>query len=194
MDNSQLPLIFKVIRTLDTLEIPYFLGGSYASGVHGEYRQTADADVIADVPLDKARALSEALQDEFYSDVETIRDAIRRRSCFNFIHLKSAFKIDIFLPRWRSFEREQMSRRELYTFNEGTEPVYIASAEDAIIAKLEWYRDGGEVSDRQWRDILGMLSAGADHLDYPYLATMADDLGVADLLRTALKETEPLRG
>ena len=62
------------------------------------------------------------------------------------------------------------------------------SAEDTVLRKLQWYRTGGEVSDRQWRDVLGVMVANRGGLDQRYLDTWAKRLQVEDLLRRAERE------
>jgi hypothetical protein len=122
-------------------------------------------------------------------DDEMIRDAIRAHRNFNIIHLESFFKVDIFISKEREFDRLQMVRRLPYVLS--TEPeqsAYVASAEDTILAKLEWYRIGGEVSDRQWRVILGVMKVQAGKLDMEYLQRGARLLRVADLLDRAIQE------
>ena len=99
------------------------------------------------------------------------------------------FKVDIFIPKYRPFDRQQLARREKQVI--GTEPdqtAYVASAEDIILAKLEWYRLGGEVSERQWRDVQGLLEVSGNRLDQNYLRRWAATLNVSELLERALSE------
>ena len=102
-----------------------------------------------------------------------------------------AITLDVFIAKPRRFDQMQLRRRRLEVVS--TEPerrAYVATAEDIVLAKLEWYRQGGEVSDRQWRDILGVLKVQAGRLDLDYLQKWAAELNVADLLQRALKESE----
>jgi len=179
-----------VVEALEALGVPYLIGGSLASAVHGVVRTTLDADLLADLQLEHAEPLAQALGTAFYVDVESIRDAIRRRSSFNVIHLETMFKVDIFILRQRPFDQTQLQRRTKQVI--ATDPereVYVASAEDTVLAKLEWYRRGGEVSDRQWQDVLGVLRVQGSRLDLAYLQHWATSLGVSDLLAKALAET-----
>jgi len=176
-----------VIEALNALNIPYFVGGSLATAVHGVARATMDVDLVADMRAEHAQPLVRALGSEFYADAEMIRDAVRERSSFNVIHKPTMFKVDVFIPKGRPFDRSQFARRIVQSLTEeGTDEIYIASPEDNILAKLQWYRLGGEVSDRQWNDILSVLRVQGERLDRPYLCRWAKELGVTDLLEEAL--------
>jgi len=178
-----------VADILDTLGVSYAIGGSLASAVHGVMRATMDADLVADLRPEHVEPLVRALGDAFYADAEMIRSAIRRRSAFNLIHLETMFKVDIFVARPRPFDRSQLARRQLHLLSEKPERrAYVSSAEDTILSKLEWYRQGGEVSERQWRDVLGVLKVQGDRLDREYMQRMAAELGVSDLLEQAFEE------
>jgi hypothetical protein len=189
MPTDPIEVILTVVAALDRVGVAYYIGGSFASGAHGVYRATAGVDMVADLRDDQIEALVRALETEFYADAEMMRDAVRHRASFNLLHLATGFKVDIFVPRDRAFDRAQFERRTLYPLrDESPSGAYIASAEDSILAKLEWYRLGNEVSDRQWTDILGMLKVQGTALDVPYLRRWADALGLADLLERALTD------
>jgi hypothetical protein len=193
MQNEPLEVTLKVTGIFEKLGIPYLIGGSLASTLYGLVRTTQDADIVAEMRLEHLEPFVVALQAEFYVDDEMIAESIQRNSSFNLIHRETFFKVDVFIPRPRPFLQAQLARaqRQVFTF-EPASPVSakFASPEDTILSKLEWYRLGGEVSERQWRDILGVLKTRAGELDLSYLKKWAGELKVSNLLERALREAE----
>lgn len=189
MADDPIAVTLIVAAVLDALGVPYLVGGSMASTVHGLVRTTLDADMVAQLKVEHVEPLVRALQPAFYIEADDIRDAIEHHSSFNVIHLDSMFKVDIFVPRGRLYDAAQFAHRTLQTTSAGPEhPLYFASAEDTVLTKLEWYRLGGETSERQWRDVIGVLRVQQDRLDVPYMRRWAATLGVVDLLERALAE------
>lgn len=179
----------KVTRVFERLDIPYLIGGSLASTLYGMVRTTQDSDIIAEMRLEHVQPFVESLQNEFFIDEEMITESIQRNSSFNIIHRDTMFKVDVFIPRPRPFHQSQLARAQKQTFSLDSEvSANFSSAEDTILSKLEWYRMGGEVSDRQWRDILGVLKTRAGDLELDYLRKWAKELKVSDLLERALKQ------
>jgi hypothetical protein len=190
VQNEPLEVTLKVTEAFEKLGVPYLIGGSLASTLHGMVRTTQDSDVIAEMRPEHLQPFVLALQDEFYIDEEMIAESIQHNSSFNMIHRETMFKVDVFIPRPRPFLQAQLARAQRQTFSFETEiSAKFASPEDTILAKLEWYRMGGEVSDRQWRDILGVLKTRAGELDLEYLRKWGGELNVGDLLERALKES-----
>jgi hypothetical protein len=188
-DTELLEAVARVVVAFESLGVDYLIGGSVASSVFGEPRQTMDADLLARLLGRHAEPLVKQLAGEFYADLPAIMTAIRNQGSFNLIHLESMSKVDVFVS-WRSpFGQSQLSRRAKKTVGQISPlELYFASAEDTVLAKLDWYRKGGEISDRQWRDLLGVLKVQAGTLDRDYLKRWADELGVADLLHRAMEQ------
>lgn len=178
-----------VTGVLDALSIPYVIGGSMASILHGMLRTTMDVDIVADIQPSQVDPFVAAFQDAFYADDQMIRQAVQRRSSFNLIHLKTMFKVDVFLTKARAFDQQQLTRRVAVSMGDDeSESAWVLSAEDIVLAKLDWFRMGGESSERQWRDILGVLKAQQKQLDIPYLWQWAEELDLMLLMERALHE------
>ncbi len=191
MPDEPIAVALQVIDALDALGVPYMIGGSLASAVYGVARSTLDVDLVADLHMEQAELLAAALRDAFYVDVDAIRDAIGHQGSFNVIHLETMFKVDIFVLKRRPYDQAEFARRtEQVVASEPERMACVASAEDTVLTKLEWYRMGGEVSERQWRDVLGVLKGQAGRLDLAYLRRWAAPLGVAELLERALLVVE----
>ncbi|MBI5302274.1 MAG: hypothetical protein HY868_09060 [Chloroflexi bacterium] len=191
MITEPIAVTLLVIEALEKLGVRYLIGGSLASAVYGEPRSTMDADLVADLRLEHAEPLARALSGAFYVDAEAIRDAVKHQRSFNAIHMETMFKVDVFAQKNRPYDKAQFARRVAQIV--ATEPertAFIASAEDTILSKLEWYRLGGETSERQWRDVLGVVKMQGARLDLDYLRQWSTQLGVTDLLERVLKEAK----
>src|SRR2546423_15657575 len=178
-----------VAGVLEQQRIAYVLVGSLASSIHGMFRSTADIDIVADVHSEQVIPLLTALQENFYVDEHAVRDAIDRRQRFNAIHFDSVFKVDIFIPKADEFSRKQIERRELRKLAPDVEQmVYVATAEDTILAKLRWYNSGGRISSTQWTDVVGIIGGSSSTLDVDYLRDWAETLSLTELLDRAFRE------
>ena len=188
--SSAVEAVAKLLETLDRLEIPYLIGGSVASSVHGIARPTMDADIVADLKPDQVDELSSLLQPHFYADPIMMREGLSRGRSFNLIHYATSFKVDIFPLKSDPYSRESFARRRFEQSKSFGEPIEcaVATAEDTVLRKLEWYRAGGETSERQWNDLRGIRMVSGAILDYEYLRKWALYLKVDDLLERLLAE------
>jgi hypothetical protein len=172
---------------LDRLRIRYLVGGSVATLVHGEPRNTQDVDLVIEIDRSRADELAAALQAQFFANPEFLHLALRERIAFNAVHRTTGLKLDFFILSDRPYGRIEMDRATHESIAPGC-TIRVATAEDCVLTKLDWYRKGDEVSDRQWRDVQGVLKVQRERLDLHYMHRWAPELGVADLLERALRD------
>ncbi len=187
-----LPAVTPVIEVLERLRVPYHIGGSFAISSYGVPRASVDVDVIAELQPGHVDSFADLLEDRYYVSRERVREAIRERGSFNLVHLDTMMKVDVFVPELIPFARqEQMrARPENFEFAPSPRVFFVKSPEDLALRKLRWYRQGGEASERQWSDVVGLLKAQAGRLDRDYMIRWATELGVSDLLDRAMSEAE----
>ncbi|MFL6195489.1 MAG: hypothetical protein ACJ75H_15035 [Thermoanaerobaculia bacterium] len=186
--EEALMVVLEVIRPLDRLGVPYAVGGSLASSFHGIPRTTQDADLVADLRPQHVQPLVAELSQTFYISPERAAHAVSRRSSFNIVHLATGIKVDIFILKGEPLALQEMLRRKSLPVPGSGVSIQVASAEDTILQKLQWYRLGNQVSERQWQDVLGVLKISGKDLDHDYLKEWAARIGVEDLLREALDD------
>jgi hypothetical protein len=179
-------LLANIGQRLAAAGIPYMVTGSVASSFHGEPRATRDLDLVIDPSLQALhRFVSELPAETFYVDRDAAEAALAERSQFNVIDQASGWKVDLMIRKDRPFSIQAFKRRlpaELL----GTR-TFLATAEDVVIAKLEWSRAGG--SERQLRDVIGILTV-TDRLDYRYLERWVERLELGDLWAKVRRELE----
>jgi len=171
--------LVRVVAMLDAAKIPFMVAGSFASATHGMPRTTQNLDLVIDPPTAEALdAIVRAMpEDDYYVDPNTAREAFRYRSMFNVIDHASGWKVDFIIRKNRDFSREEFARRQAASIL-GV-PVYVASPEDTIVSKLEWSRMSGG-SERQRRDIAGVVATLRDQLDRAYIERWVHELSLSD--------------
>lgn len=190
--QDPISLARKIADILELLDIPYMVGGSVASSLLGESRATLDLDLAIALNATQAQQLLAAMQGDFYISESAVSEALASNSfskSFNVIYLSSLEKADIFILRDEPFSRSKMSRRQLHvTDSDATKSIYIYSPEDIILQKLRWYKITRRESEKQWRDVLGVLKMQGETLDFDYLWQWAESLKVTDELGRSLQE------
>lgn len=190
MSSDPILLAIRVAEIFEAIGVPYLVGGSLASSVVGEPRSTLDIDMVVEISESQIDRLIVAFQEEFLVEPASLQRAVRDESSTNLIHLDSATKVDLFVIGKSSLEQTQMSRRrKVLVAKDPDRFLYFYTPEDILLQKLRWYRLGEESSDRQWRDVIGIIRVQAGALDADYLCRAAREFGVSDLLERALAET-----
>jgi hypothetical protein len=171
-------LLERLTQRLDAAGIPFMIAGSFASTAHGLPRTTQDLDVVIDPSPNALDAFVKALPpDEYYVDADAAGDALRNRAMFNVIDNASGWKVDFIVRKNRPFSREEFARRMKLRLLDVL--VFVASAEDTIVAKLEWSKASGG-SERQRRDIAGIVVTSGASLDLAYVERWVKDLDLQD--------------
>lgn len=173
-----------VVAALERVGVPYTVGGSLASSFSGEPRASIDADILVDMTAAQATLFLDALGEDFYADADALQRAVASGSSTNLIHFESSIKVDLFVAGSVLDARELERRRRVEVAPNCS--WYIHSPEDILLQKLVWYRQGGEISDRQWRDAIAILVVQGSRLDRAYLTSTAALIGVSGLLERAL--------
>jgi hypothetical protein len=190
-ESADLEVLSEFAAILEELGIGYAVGGSIASSVYGQVRFTQDADVTVEPFDDKVEKFYKELKSNFYIGETAMYEALSQRKSFNVIHIASAFKIDVFIRKDAQFNKQILDRRRLLKLDDSIERLFcVVSPEDIVLLKLQWYREGGRSSEKQWQDVLGVLRVQKDQLDAEYLKKWADTLGVAALFDNAMSEIE----
>jgi hypothetical protein len=166
----------------------YFVGGSLASSLQGEPRATNDVDIVLELPLGRIREFVAALGSDFEVDVDTLREALLTGTSCNIFFLPVLTKVDLFGVGPSPYDELEFSRKRPVLVREPDVSLVVKSPEDTVLRKLWWFRKGGEVSERQWRDVVQVLRFSGQGMDDAYLERWADGLGVADLMQRARAE------
>jgi len=190
MLTDPISLALDIAVIFNALNIPYLVGGSVASTLMGEPRATEDVDIVADLTIDKLIPLLQALQPRFYVSEDAVRDAIRFKRSFNLIDNDSLGKVDVFILKDNPFPQIEFQRRRSQLVRQNPDQMLVLpTPEDIILQKLVWYRMTKNESQRQWRDVLGVMKLQGDRLDFEYLQKWAKELSLSDLLETACTES-----
>lgn len=191
MIEDPMAIAYKIIDKLNLLNIPYYIGGSVASSLQGEARFTENIDLVIYLELSQVEVFIETFSSDFYVSDVAVKDAILGiSSYFNLINFESLEKADIFISRSDDFSRSQMNRRQLYVPEDNPEQAfYLCTPEDTVLQKLVWMRIAQNESQKQWRDILGVLKIQRERLDLDYLWQWSEYLNLSASLNQALQQS-----
>ena len=181
-------LLARVIPLLEAANIQHMIAGSFASTYHGEPRTTQDIDIVIDGSMKALEAFVSSLDTEsYYCDLDAAVDAHKRHGQFNLVDMQSGWKIDFIVRKDRAFSIAEFGRRQ--SANLLGCDVFVATAEDTIIAKLDWARHSG--SERQLRDVASILAVSGDQLDQDYIEKWITSLGLQSLWNRARTRLRP---
>ena len=186
MGPSHLDLAVDIAKLLEDIGVRYVIGGSVASSLIGEPRSTVDVDIAVELGDQDLEPFFERVRPSFYVPETDAARAVHEKDSFTIIHNDAALKIDLFVLGDGLLDVNQIGRR--VSFQVPSQPpasLWITSPEDQVLRKLDWYRQGGQVSDRQLRDIVAILQINRQSLDYGYLTETAELVGLSQLLREA---------
>jgi hypothetical protein len=170
--------VLENLRTaLDSVGVPYMVTGSLVSSVHGVPRATQDIDVVIEPSREQLSALMEYFGEPSYdSDTDDALDALRRRSMFSVVDRRGIWKIDFIVRKERPFSKRELGRRQKVEILGVS--LYAATAEDVLLAKLEWAKLGE--SERQIRDVAGIIQIQGANLDIDYVERWVAALEIED--------------
>lgn len=186
---TPLDLVVRIGSVLDDLGVDWVLGGSLASSIIGEPRSTLDIDLAVALQGRDVAPLMAAVRDDFYVSEELVLEAVDHGSSFNLLHYETAIKIDVFVLSDDPLDQRQLSGRQAVEVDSGHR-VWIGSPIDPVLRKLRWFQSGGQVSDRQWRDVMAILTVQAQRIDHTALLAAADQLGLGPLASRAIAELD----
>jgi hypothetical protein len=182
---TPLDLVVQIGAILDDVGLDWVLGGSLASSLVGEPRATLDIDVAVVLERRNVEALVAAVRADYYVSEPMVLEAVEHGSSFNLLHFGTGFKIDVFVLTDDALDRRQLAGRQTVTLDDGT-TIWVGSPIDQVLRKLRWFQSGGEVSDRQWRDVMAILTVQAQRIDHAELLAAADQLGLGPLASRAI--------
>ncbi len=185
--QDSISLAGELHQILESVNIPYYVSGGVASSIHGEPRSTRDLDLVIEIQRDQINLLVTTLEAAgYYCPAGAVEDLQQGRDrMLNITHTETIANADLYVTDTSAFAALQMARRRLLDV-EGMPNFWLISPEDLLLQKLVWGR--GSQSEKQWRDVLGILKLQADFLDYGYLTEWAENLGLVDLISQAFTE------
>lgn len=188
--------VHPILSAFDELHVPYYLGGSIASSLHGMQHMAQDIDLIVDLPEQSLPSLLPLFQQHYVFDGNMAFQTAREQASFSLVHLNSLMKIDLVFTNMDEFN---VSMRQLITrhiLDEQRSPLPIASAYEMILFKLQRYQEkershaNGMHDDAEWNDILGMLKVQGTALNLTFLERWSKKLCILDALRKALIDAD----
>jgi hypothetical protein len=188
MSNSE-DFLKNMVTALGDSGIAYMVSGSVASSFHGQPRATNDVDIVIAPTEKQLESFLQSIAAEYYLSTNAARDALRHKSMFNVIDVESGWKADFIFRKDRAYSAQEFQRRR--SVNMMDQNIFIVSAEDAILSKLEWTK--GRLDSQQFRDAMGIAVVQWNDLDQGYLRKWAKQLDVENALDQLIEEVKKLK-
>ena len=182
--SDPISMVYELHPFFENLGIPYYVTGGVAASCHGEPRSTLDLDLVIEIEQSDIDLLGTALTEAgFYvpeTNLENVINGSEATLCVT--HQTQCVKVDITISKGLAFDRSKMQRRELVD-----DAFYVCSPEDTILQKLRW--GSASRSEKQWRDVQGILRIQGDSLNLEYLKDWAKQLRLSEQLSKAFEDS-----
>ena len=183
---TAMDLVTRVIDALEALHIPYMVVGAFSVNVYGRPRSTEDADFVIELGDTPVSSLVGELGGDFVLDPQLSFETVTATSRYRLDHKNSLFLVELFLLSEDPHDRERFARRSEGDI--GGRRVFVPTAEDVIITKLRWSRQGQRAKDSE--DVLNVLKVQAGRLDYDYIRRWCDRHGTRSLFEALFVESQ----
>jgi hypothetical protein len=170
---DEFKILKNVVQKLNENKIPYMISGSVAMNYYTQPRMTRDIDIV--IEAKDADKFYNLFKQDYYIDLEMIKNAIANQQMFNIIHLKEVIKIDFIIKKSSEYRITEFSRKKKVKIDNFY--IFIVSIEDLVISKLVWVKNS--CSEVQLRDVSNLLK---EKVDLDYIKKWSGKLKLSDLL------------
>ena len=164
-------------------ELRYLIGGSVASGIWGEPRQTNDVDIEIWLSHSNKKRFLKVCEPPYHaspSEVDQAIDLIDEYRMVQVMQVDEVLKFDCFLQGHSPIDEDAYMHAVMAELQPGR-PIRVACAEHILVQKMRWFVAGNRVSERQWKDILAVARV-SQSLDWPLVESWSRLLGLEDLV------------
>lgn len=182
-------LLYKIVNILQNLKIPYAITGGFAVAVWGKPRFTADIDIIVELIPENIKSLTKALllvDKDVYISEEAMRDALERKSEFNFIHPQTGLKVDFWVRNSKADLYGKLKLERAIAKKINRQEIFFVSPEDLILSKLSWYKESE--SSKHLEDIKTILDNQKLKLNLNYVKKWAKKQSTINILERIIRK------
>jgi hypothetical protein len=183
---SSVEFVAIIIDVLEKLGIPYMVVGSFSSNVYGQPRSTKDADFVIELSKQSISSIAAALGPDFELDPQMSFETVTATTRYKIKHRSTAFVIELFLLSDDPHDQSRFARRVIRKVGERS--AFVPTAEDVVITKLRWSKQGRRQKDVL--DVESVLALRHNELDLPYIRSWCDQHNTRDLFERLLLESQ----